>query len=68
MTILRPVHVAVVCLIALTSACAPRTPLPGPDPAMVRTTLQAQIAQSVRAIREEDTVVKSVTYRETPRR
>jgi hypothetical protein len=35
---------------------------------MVRTTLQAQIAQSVRAIREEDAVVKSVTYRETPRR
>jgi hypothetical protein len=35
---------------------------------MVRTTLQAQIAQSVRAIREEDTVVESVQYRETSRR
>jgi hypothetical protein len=68
MTILRPHHVAAVCLISLTSACAGRTPLPGPDPAMVRTTLQAQIAQTVRAIREEDTVVRSVTYRETSRR
>jgi hypothetical protein len=68
MTILRPLHVAAVCFISLTSACAGRTPLPGPDPAMVRTTIQAQIAQSVRAIREQDTVVKSVSYRETSRR
>jgi hypothetical protein len=68
MTILRLSPVAVVCLISLTSACAGRTPLPGPDPAMVRTTLQAQIAQSIRAIPEKDVVVKSVSYRETSRR
>jgi len=44
MTIFRPVHVLTVSL-GLTSACAGRAPLPGPDPAMVRTTIEAQIAQ-----------------------
>ena len=68
MTTLRPLHIVVVCLISLTSGCAGRTPLPGPDPAMVRTTLQAQIAQSLRAIPEKDVVDKSVSYRETTQR
>jgi hypothetical protein len=55
MTILRPVFI--VCL-GLTPACAGRAPLPGPDPAAVRTAIAAQIAQSARAIRA-DTVVAS---------
>ena len=49
MTILRPIHVFTLCL-GLTSACAGRAALPGPDPAAVRTTVAAQIAQSARAI------------------
>ena len=67
MTTLRPLHVLTVCL-GLTSACAGRQPLPGPDPGMVRSTIEAQIAQSVRAIPEKDTVVTSVQYQETSRR
>jgi len=35
---------------------------------MVRTTIEAQIAQSVLAIRENDTVVTSVQYQGTSRR
>jgi hypothetical protein len=69
MTILRPLHLtAAACLIGLTSACAGRTPPPGPDPAMVRTTIEAQIARSMRAIPAQDVVVKSVSYREASRR
>jgi hypothetical protein len=60
MTILRPVHVFTLCL-GLTSACAGRAPLPGPDPAAVRTTIAAQIAQSARAIRA-DTAVASLRH------
>jgi len=67
MTTLRPLHVLTVCL-GLTSACAGRQPLPGPDPAMVRATIEAQIAQSVRAVPEKDTVVTSMQYQETSRR
>ena len=67
MTTLRPLHVLTVCL-GLTSACAGRVPPPGPDPAMVRTTIEAQIAQSVLAIRKNDIVVTSVQYQETSRR
>ena len=55
MTILRPVHVFTLCL-GLTSACAGRTTLPGPNPAAVRTTITAQIAQSARAIRPDTTL------------
>jgi hypothetical protein len=55
MNTLRPVHVFILCL-GLTSACAGRAPLPGPDPAAVRTTVAAQIAQSARGI-SADTVV-----------
>ena len=67
MTILRPLYVLTVCL-GLTSACAGRVLPPGPDPAAVRTTIEAQIAQSVLAIREQDTVATSVRYQETSRR
>ncbi len=52
MTTLRPVHLLTVCL-GLTSACASRAPLPGPDSAAVRTTVAAQIAQSARSIRPD---------------
>ena len=52
MTILRPARIVTICL-GLTSACAGRAPLPGPDPAAVRTTIGAQIAQSVPAIRAD---------------
>jgi hypothetical protein len=52
MTRLRPVHVFIVCL-GLTPACAGRSPLPGPDPAAVRTAISAQIAQSARAMRAD---------------
>jgi hypothetical protein len=65
MTSLRPVHVFTVCL-GLTSACAGRAPLPGPDPAAVRTTLTAQIAQSARAI-GTDTAAASPQYVEALR-
>jgi hypothetical protein len=58
MTILRPVHVLIFSL-GLTSACAGRAPLPGPDPAAVRTTIAAQIASATRA----DTVVTSALRR-----
>jgi hypothetical protein len=60
MTILRPAHVFTLCL-GLTSACAARGPLSGPDPAAVRTTIAAQIAQSARTIRA-DTVVASLRH------
>ena len=56
MMILRPPRLVIVCL-GLTSACASRAPLPGPDAASVRTTVGTQIAQSVLAIRGQDTVV-----------
>jgi hypothetical protein len=46
MKILRPACALTICL-ALASACAPRTPLRGPAPAAVRTTIEAQIAQVV---------------------
>jgi hypothetical protein len=65
MTILRPVHVFTLCL-GLTSACASRAPLPGPDPAAVRTTIAAQIAQSARAIRA-DTAVATLRHWEALR-
>jgi hypothetical protein len=65
MTILRPVHVFTLCL-GLTSACAGRAPLPGPDPAAVRTTIAAQIAQSARAI-TVDTAVASLRQWEASR-
>ena len=64
MTTLRPLHVLTVCL-GLTSACAGRQPLPGPNPAMVRATIEAQIAQSVLAIRKNDIVGTPVQYQET---
>jgi len=67
MMTLRPLHVLTVCL-GLTSACAGRQPLPGPDPATVRATIEAQIAQSALAIREQDTVVTSVRHQEASRR
>ena len=67
MMTLRPLHVLTVCL-GLTSACAGRQPPPGPDPGMVRTTIEAQIAQSERTITEKDTVATSVQYQETSRR
>ena len=66
MRIPRPVYVFTACL-GLTSACAGRAPLPGPDPATVRTTIEAQIAQSVREIREEGTRVTSLQQREALR-
>jgi hypothetical protein len=59
MTILRPVHVFIVCL-GLTPACAARAPQPGPDPVAVRTAIAAQIAQSARVIRA-DTVPTSAS-------
>jgi hypothetical protein len=65
MTILRPAHVFTLCL-GLTSACAGRAPLTGPDPAAVRTTIAAQIAQSARTIRA-DTVVASLRHWEASR-
>jgi hypothetical protein len=65
MTILRPVLAPTVCL-GLTSACASRAPVPGPDPAAVRSTIAAQIAQTARSIRP-DTVAASLRYRETVR-
>lgn len=65
MTILRPAHALTICL-GLTSACAGRAPLPGPDPAAVRTTIAAQIAQSVRTI-GADTTVASLRHREASR-
>jgi hypothetical protein len=68
MTILRPLPVLAVCLVSLTFACAGRAPLPGPDPVMVRSTIQAQIAQSVSAIRENDNAVTALPYRQTSRR
>jgi hypothetical protein len=67
MNFLRPLPICAVCL-GLVSACAGRAPLPGPDPASVRTTIEAQIAQSVLAIGEQDTVVTPVRYQETSRR
>ncbi len=67
MRILRPVHVLTVCL-GLTSGCAGRVLPPGPDPATVRTTIEAQIAQSALAIRKQDTVVTSVRHQEASRR
>jgi hypothetical protein len=67
MTILRPACVLTIGL-GLTSACAARAPLPGPEPATVRTTIEAQIAQSARAIPEEDTMVTSLQQREALRR
>jgi hypothetical protein len=54
MNTLRPVHVFILCL-GLTSACAGRAPLPGPDPAAVRTTVAAQIAQSTSGIGADTT-------------
>jgi hypothetical protein len=60
MNTLRPVHVFILCL-GLTSACAGRAPLPGPDPAAVRTTVAAQIAQSTRGI-SADTAVASLQH------
>jgi hypothetical protein len=65
MTILRPVHVFTLCL-GLTSACAGRATLPGPDPATVRTTIAAQIAQSARSIRP-DTALASPRHWEALR-
>jgi hypothetical protein len=65
MTILRPAHVLTICL-GLTSACAARAPLPGPDAALVRTTIAAQIAQSARAMRA-DSVVAGLQHREALR-
>jgi hypothetical protein len=65
MTILRPVHVFTLCL-GLTSGCAGRAALPGPDPAAVRTTITAQIAQSAPAIRP-DTALASPRHREAMR-
>lgn len=59
MTILRPISVLTVCL-GLTSACAGRAPLPGPDPVAVRATIAAQIAQSARAIPAGDSMVTSL--------
>jgi len=67
MTIPRFLPILAVCL-GLTSACAGRAPLPGPDPVAVRTTIEAQIAQSARAIPEEDTMVTSLQQREALRR
>jgi hypothetical protein len=65
MTALRPVHVFTLCL-GLTSACAGRAALPGPDPAAVRTTIADQIAQSARAIRT-DTAAASLRHWEALR-
>jgi hypothetical protein len=45
--------------LGLTSACAGRTPLPGPDPVAVRSTIQAQIAQTALAMRQ-DTLVTAL--------
>jgi hypothetical protein len=58
MTIPRSLLVLAACL-GLTSACAARGPLPGPDPVAVRATIEAQIAQSARAIPADDTMVTS---------
>jgi len=55
MTILRPACALTICL-GLASACAPRTPLRGPAPAAVRTTIEAQIAQIARLVPGEDTM------------
>ena len=68
MTTLRPLPILAFSLVSLTFACASRAPLPGPDPAMVRSTIQAQIAQSVSAIRENDNAVTTLPYRQTSRR
>ena len=65
MTILRPVHVFTLCL-GLTTACAGRAALPGPDPAAVRTTIAAQVAQNARAI-GPDTAVASPRHWEALR-
>jgi hypothetical protein len=65
MNILRPVHLFTLSL-GLTSACAGRGPLPGPDPAAVRQTIAAQIAQSAPAIRA-DTAVASLRHWEALR-
>lgn len=59
MTILRPTCLLAVCL-GLTSACAARAPLPGPDPAAVRMTIETQIAQSAAAIPEDDTMATAL--------
>ena len=67
MTTPRFLLVLGVCL-GLTSACAARAPLPGPDAAAVRSTIEAQIAQSARTIPEEDTMLTSMQYREALRR
>jgi hypothetical protein len=58
MTIPRSLYLLAGCL-SLTSACASRVPLPGPDPVAVRTTIEAQIAQSARAIPADDTMITS---------
>ena len=56
MTILRPACALTICL-GLASACAPRTPLRGPAPAAVRTTIEAQIA---RVVPGEDTMATAL--------
>jgi hypothetical protein len=62
MTIPRPAILLTLAL-AVTSACAARAPLRGPDPVAVRTTIEAQIAQSPSAISGADSVVTALDRR-----
>lgn len=59
MTILRTACAHTVCL-GLATACAPRTPLRGPAPAAVRTTIEAQIAQIAGVIPGQDTMATAL--------
>jgi hypothetical protein len=62
MTIPRPAILLTLAL-GLTSACAAKAPVQGPDPVAVRTTIEAQIAQSPSAISGADSMVTALERR-----